>query len=106
MPRRGGISLDEMTDGIPIQVAAWHIILDMTQEAHELLQKALALPEQERAELAGNLISSLDATVDQDVDAAWQQEVLRRLHEIQSGKAETVSWEEVQQKGRTLLHGK
>jgi len=80
--------------------------LDMTQEAHELLQKALALPENERAELAGNLISSLDATVDQDVDAAWQQEVVRRLHEVQSGKVETVSWEEVQQKGRTLLNGK
>src|SRR5207249_8248769 len=79
--------------------------LYMTQEAHELLQKALALPENERAELAGNLISSLDATIDQDADAAWQQEVVRRLHEVQSGKVETVSWEEVQQKGRTLLHG-
>jgi putative addiction module component (TIGR02574 family) len=78
--------------------------LDMTQEAHELLQKALALPENERAELAGSLIASLDATVDQNVDAAWQQEVVRRLHDVQSGKVETISWEEVQQKGRTLLH--
>lgn len=78
----------------------------MTQEARELLQKALALPDNERAELAGNLISSLDATVDPDVDAAWQAEVMRRLHEVQSGKAGTIPWEEVQQKGRTLLHGK
>jgi putative addiction module component (TIGR02574 family) len=78
----------------------------MTNEAQELLQKVLALPEKERAELAGNLIASLDATVDQDVDAAWQQEVVRRLHDIQSGKVKTVSWEEVQQKGRTLLHDK
>lgn len=78
----------------------------MTQELRELLQKALALPEDERAELAGNLISSLDATVDQDVDAAWQQEVVLRLQDIQSGKVDTVSWQEVQQKGRTLLHGK
>jgi putative addiction module component (TIGR02574 family) len=80
------------------------IIFRMTNEAQELLQKVLALPEKERAELAGNLIASLDATVDQDVDAAWQQEVVRRLHDIQSGKVKTVSWEEVQQKGRTLLH--
>ena len=78
----------------------------MTQEANELLQKALALPENERAELAGNLIASLDATVDQDVDAAWQQEVMRRLQDVQSGKLETISWEEVQEKGRTLLHDK
>jgi len=75
-------------------------------EGHDLLQKALALPENERAELAGNLISSLDATVDQDADASWQQEVARRLHEVQSGKVETSSWEDVQQKGRTLLHDK
>ncbi len=78
----------------------------MTQEAHELLQKALALPDKERAELAGNLISSLDATVDPDADAAWQEEIVHRLHEVQSGKLETIPWEKVQQKGRTLLHGK
>jgi putative addiction module component (TIGR02574 family) len=78
----------------------------MTQEARELLEKALALPDNERAELAGNLISSLDTTVDPEVDAAWQTEVVRRLHEVQSGKAGTISWEEVQQKGRTLLDGK
>jgi len=82
------------------------IILDMTQETHDLLLKALALPESERAELAGNLLSSLDTTVDQDVDAAWQQEVARRLDEVQSGKVETIPWEEVQQKGRKLLHEK
>ena len=78
----------------------------MTQEANELLQKALGLSDKERAELAGNLIASLDATVDPDADAAWQQEVVRRLDEVQSGKVNTVSWEEVQQKGRSLLHGK
>jgi putative addiction module component (TIGR02574 family) len=77
----------------------------MTHEARELLQKALALSDNERAELAGNLISSLDAAVDHDADAAWQEEVVRRLQDIRSGKVETVSWEEVQQKGRTLLHG-
>ena len=82
------------------------IILNRTQEARDLLQKALALPENERAELAGNLLSSLDTTVDQDVDAAWQQEVAHRLDEVQSGKVKTIPWEEVQQKGRRLLHDK
>jgi len=78
----------------------------MTQEARDLLQKALALPENERAELAGNLLSSLDTAIGQDVDANWQQEVARRLEEVQSGKVETIPWEEVQQKGRKLLHYK
>jgi putative addiction module component (TIGR02574 family) len=78
----------------------------MTDDARELLQKALALPEKERAELAGNLIESLDATVDPDVDAAWQQEVIQRSREVHAGKVETVPWEDVQRKGRALLHGK
>ncbi len=78
----------------------------MTHEAHELLQKALALPENERAELAGNLISSLETTVDPDADAAWQAEVARRAQELDSGKVKTVPWEEVRQKGRSLLDGK
>jgi hypothetical protein len=50
----------------------------MTQEVNELVQKALTLPDADRAELAGNLIASLDTSVDQDVEAAWQQEVVRR----------------------------
>jgi putative addiction module component (TIGR02574 family) len=78
----------------------------MTQEAHELLQKALALPENERAELAGTLISSLDTTVDLDVDAAWHAEVTRRAREVESGKVNTIAWEEVRHKGRTTLDGR
>src|SRR5579862_3178666 len=81
------ISTDEAAAS---QVGPESIISNMTQEAHELLQKALALPENERAELAGSLIASLDASVDQDVDAAWQQEVVHRLHDVQSGKVKTI----------------
>jgi len=78
----------------------------MMQEAQELLKKALALPEKERADLAGSLIDSLDDTVDENVEAAWQEEVARRLEEVRSGKVKTTSWEDVQQKGRTLLNGR
>jgi len=77
----------------------------MTHDTQELLRKALTLPDKERAELAGNLIASLDAVQDPDVDAAWQEEIARRLHEVQSGEVNTVSWETVQQKGRSLLNG-
>jgi putative addiction module component (TIGR02574 family) len=75
-------------------------------EPHELLKKALALSDHERAELAGNLLDSLDATVDEDADVAWQKEIARRLQEVQSGLVKTVSWNEVREKGRKLPHGK
>ena len=78
----------------------------MMQEAQELLKKALALPDKERADLAGSLIDSLDDTVDENAEAAWQEEVVRRLHEVRSGKVKTTSWNDVRQKGRTLLNGR
>jgi putative addiction module component (TIGR02574 family) len=78
----------------------------MTQETEKLLRQALSLPDSERAELAGNLIASLDANVDPDADAAWQEEVTRRWEEVRSGKVETIPWTSVQQRARKLLDGK
>jgi len=78
----------------------------MMQEAQELLKKALALPDKERADLAGSLIDSLDDTVDENAEAAWQEEIVRRLEDVRSGKVKTISWNHVRQKGRALLHGK
>jgi putative addiction module component (TIGR02574 family) len=78
----------------------------MMQDAQELLKKALALPDRERADLAGGLIDSLDDNVDENAEAAWQEEIVRRLEDVQSGKVKTTSWDEVRQKGRTLLRNR
>ena len=79
----------------------------MSNETIELLQKALSLPEKERAELACSLIDSLDATVDEGVEAAWDEEIARRIHELDSGKAKTVAWEEVRDRiSSKLKNGK
>src|SRR6266851_2223339 len=67
----------------------------MTQQASELLQKALSLSEKERAELAGSLIESLDTTVDEAAETAWNQEIVRRIEDLNSGKAKTIPWEVV-----------
>ena len=78
----------------------------MTQEATELLQRALALSEEERAELASTLIDSLDTILDPSAEAAWQEEIARRAEELQSGKMKSVSWQTVREKGRAVLNGK
>ena len=78
----------------------------MTQNASELLSRALALSEEERAELASTLIESLDTVVDDDAESAWQQEIARRLEELASGNTKALSWEAVREKGRTILNGK
>jgi putative addiction module component (TIGR02574 family) len=75
-------------------------------EASELLKHALTLPEKERAELASSLIDSLDPTVDAGTELAWQEEIARRLEEVEGGQVETILWEEVRRKGRALLDGR
>ena len=76
----------------------------MTQEAQELLKRALALPDNERAELAGNLLESLDSVLDEDADAIWQAEIAQRLDQIHGGKVKPIPWSQVSKKGRALLH--
>ncbi len=75
----------------------------MTQEANELLKKALELSEEERAALAGSLLDSLEITSDSSVEEAWNDEIARRLREIDSGKVKTVSWAEVRRRISTKL---
>jgi len=77
----------------------------MTQEATEL-QQALALSEEERAELASTLIESLETILDPNAEAACQEEIARRAEELHSGKMKSVSWQTVREKGRAILNGK
>ena len=74
-------------------------------EAGELLKHALTLSDKERAELASHLIDSLDPTVEPDAELAWQEEIARRLEEVESGRVKTIPWDEVQRKGKALLNG-
>jgi putative addiction module component (TIGR02574 family) len=61
-----------------------------------LLDRALRLEEDERADLAGRLLESLDTEVEEGVEEAWRKEVERRMTELDEGVVEPVSWEEVQ----------
>ena len=75
-----------------------YIITAMTQEALDLLKKALNLPVEERAELAGSLIDSLDEADDESVQAAWDVEIVRRMEDLNSGKVKAVSLEEARRR--------
>jgi putative addiction module component (TIGR02574 family) len=70
----------------------------MTQDVSELLKKALTLPVAERAELAGSLIESLDRTEDESVEAAWDEEIGRRMADLDSGGVQPVSVEEARRR--------
>ena len=72
----------------------------MTQEADDLLIKALMLPAEDRAAMAGSLLESLEEPVDPSAEEAWNEEIARPIADLDSGKAKTVPWEEVRR--RTL----
>ncbi|MBI4862269.1 MAG: addiction module protein [Candidatus Riflebacteria bacterium] len=66
----------------------------MRRDPKKLIQEALKLPPEARAAVAGVLIDSLDDEVDEDAEAAWQEEIAQRLAEVDSGRAKTVPWAE------------
>jgi putative addiction module component (TIGR02574 family) len=75
----------------------------MSTRADTILDTALALPQDERAWLASELIASLDESKDSGVEAAWASEIERRVAEVESGEAETSSWEEARPRIRQKL---
>jgi len=75
----------------------------MSTRADTILDTALALPPDERAWLASELIASLDEGEDIDVEAAWAAEIERRIADVESGKAKTVNWEEARTRIKATL---
>jgi len=78
----------------------------MSQEVSELLQKALALPPEARAALAGSLLESLDDTVDPSAEEAWSQEIARRIEELDSGKVKPMPWADARRQISAILNGR
>lgn len=73
-----------------------------TNTAEKILSNALKQKETERARIAEALISSLDVSPDKEIEREWQNEIDRRLREIDSGAVKCIPWEEV----RDRLHRK
>jgi putative addiction module component (TIGR02574 family) len=69
------------------------------QEAHmptpiEIIEaQAMKLTPDERADLADKLWFSVHSK--EDVDAAWEAEIARRIAQIDSGEVECIPWETV-----------
>lgn len=78
----------------------------MTQRAHALLQEALALPAEERATVAAELLASLDAASTEDAEAvraAWADEIERRARRVLNGESTGEPWATVRERTASLL---
>jgi putative addiction module component (TIGR02574 family) len=66
----------------------------------EILQKALTLPESERAQLVDALIATFSPEDAAPLDDAWLAEIKRRSDEFDAGGVEPIPWGEVKERAR------
>lgn len=89
----------------------------MGNQARQLLEAALALPKEERADLAERLLASVeDEVIDADmfgdqepdpaVEKAWAEEITRRAERALRGETKGVPWETVRDEARAMLDRK
>jgi len=64
----------------------------------DILNVVLALPAEERARLAHELLVSLDEREDPDAADAWLNELDQRAREVESGTAELEGWDVVRER--------
>jgi len=70
----------------------------MGNEARTLLTAALALADNDRADLAAELLASLDepaADSQEDIDRLWAAEIERRANRVLGGDSQGEPWEQV-----------
>jgi putative addiction module component (TIGR02574 family) len=77
----------------------------MTKATETVLANALRLGADERAELAAELLASLDGPADPDAEAAWAMEIKRRVRDIEEGSVELEPWENVKRRIETEILG-
>lgn len=66
----------------------------MSTLVEDLARKAKQLPPEERIQLAEELLATVQE-IDSEVEAAWDEEIRRRLGEIENGTASLIPAEEV-----------
>ncbi len=78
----------------------------MSTQAELILESALALDPVERAEIAESLILSLDEQRAAEIEAAWGEEIKRRLESIRKGEVQLVPWDEMMRSMRERLNAR
>jgi putative addiction module component (TIGR02574 family) len=65
--------------------------------AIQIYNAAMQLPEDERTALIARLLGSIDGEADADADEAWREEINRRLAELDSGAVTPIPWSQARE---------
>lgn len=77
----------------------------MSQQVDELLRQALALPDEDRLELAEALLSSVNLPGALPFDREWLAEAKRRDARIDAGEGTLSTWEQVRERAWRKVGG-
>ena len=75
----------------------------MTDLVAELSERARSLAPEDRARLAEELLATLEGDQEPEVDAAWDEEIRKRIAEIESGTVKLLPADEVLARVRRSL---
>jgi putative addiction module component (TIGR02574 family) len=78
----------------------------MTDRAEAVYAQLMQLPPEERDAILGRAIRALQeeesAETDTAIQAAWDEEIERRIDDMESGRVKGVTWEEVKESLRGI----
>jgi hypothetical protein len=78
----------------------------MTKGVEAALADALKLEAAERAELAAELLASLDGPADPDAEVAWETEIAQRVAAIEAGTMNLEPWNDLKRRVERELLGR
>ena|SRR5437867_542354 len=86
--------------------AASGYITGMTKATEAVLADALRLDADSRAQLAAEILASLDGPGDADAEQAWRAEIAQRVADLEAGKLKLESWAEVKRRIEKTILGR
>ena len=81
----------------------------MPMPLQDIEAEALQLPLDERGRLAGRLLESLEPEpqdTPENIARGWDEEIARRIDDIDAGRAETIPYEQVRAELRALIEAR
>jgi putative addiction module component (TIGR02574 family) len=75
----------------------------MTDAAKKILEQIDELPEEDQRWLADVLVDRVPRESEEEIDAAWRKELLRRLEQVERGEAKIIPAEEVERRLAAII---
>ena len=67
----------------------------MANTYETLVQQALSLTAHDRLRLASELLDSVESVAGADIELAWEEQIRRRMTQVDAGTAKGRSWDEI-----------